>query len=105
MSINVDHLGRIHFAETFIAVIQHSYNLQMRAASHQNLLHRESGVSISTGALEGVMSQIVAHYPQLGKQSLTDKPIVEFFAAQRLQHLWHRSKVRSLVSFMVAWIN
>ena len=29
MRINVDHLGRIHFAETFIALIQYSYNRQL----------------------------------------------------------------------------
>jgi uncharacterized protein YbgA (DUF1722 family) len=41
-----------------------------------------------------MMGQIVAHYPQLSTQSLTNKPIVEFFAAQRLQKLWHQAKAK-----------
>ena len=99
MSVNVDSRGRIHFAETYIAVIQFAYNLQIakaKASGDSSLLAEdvEDTNDLGVAAIEGLMSQIVAHYPRLATQQLTDKPIVEFYAAQRLQALWHRANAR-----------
>jgi hypothetical protein len=105
LSVNVDRRGNIHFAETYIAVVQYAYNLQIARAQAdlevaEGKERRTPEViaaeipGLSAALLEGLMSQIVAHYPALATQQLTDKPIVEFYAAQRLQALWHRAQAR-----------
>jgi hypothetical protein len=94
LSVNVDSEGRIHFAETYIALIQYAYNLQMETSPDER--------DLSINNLNGIMTQIVAHYPALASQQLTDTPIVEYFAAQRLQALWHRAHARRNWDNMIA---
>jgi len=85
LTVNVDFQGRVHFAETYIALITYAYNRQTE---------NEADNDLTIESLNGIMPQIVAHYPALATQQLTDKPIVEYFAAQRLQALWHRAHAR-----------
>jgi hypothetical protein len=102
LQISVDSFGQVHFAETYIALIRYAYWLQIEQQRHQLA---ESGTSngvlgalqeedISIQSLEKLMSQIVAHYPNLANRELSNKPVVEFFAASRLQALWYRAQAK-----------
>lgn len=113
LSVNVDLRGNIHFAETYIAIVQYAYNLQIaRAQADQEVAEgkprRSPEVIVSempglSGALlEGLVNQIVAHYPALAVQQLTEKPIVEYYAAQRLQSMWLRAQARKNWDAMLA---
>lgn len=87
LRVNVNDQGQVHFAESFIALIQLAYNCEIE--KQQKRVEQGDELSdhdlCNVSVLEGILQQIIAHYPALSRQSEHPRPIVDWFCASLVQ--------------------